>query len=167
MSDPLIEIPREGVLIGLDYGTKRVGIAVSTREQNIASAIENYQRQRSDVDARHYKKVCEEYRAVGVIVGLPLHSGGEESQKSHEARKYAEWVASVTELPVAMWDERYTSALAEDHLLMAGLTRKKRKARMDMLAAQIMLQSYLEMRIAANKSDENEESGTLEGEDSA
>jgi putative Holliday junction resolvase len=79
-----------------------------------------------------------------VVVGLPVHISGNESQKSSEARKFAKWVAEVTRLPVALFDERYTSAQAEALLLDAEMTMKRRKERLDKLAAQILLTAYLE-----------------------
>ena len=143
-SDQERAFPVQGRLLGLDYGTKRVGIAVSTYEQNIASPLENYTRHSEEQDGLHYSELVKEYSIVGVVVGLPVHLSGEESQKSREAREFGGWVANVTGLPVCFWDERFTSAMAEEHLLSADLTKKKRKNRLDKLASQIMLQSFLD-----------------------
>jgi len=76
--------------------------------------------------------------------------GGEEGQKAREARNFGAWAASATALPVAFWDERLTSAMAEEHLLSANLSSKKRKMRLDKVAAQLMLQSFLESRTRRN-----------------
>src|SRR5580698_8455733 len=113
------DLPRRGRLLGLDYGTRRIGIAVSDDEQSIASPLENYTRTRPEADAQRLKTVAGDYRVVGVVVGLPLHMGGEEGQKAREARNFGAWAASATALPVAFWDERLTSAMAEEHLLSA------------------------------------------------
>ena len=137
-------LPTSGRLLGLDYGSKRIGIAVSTPEQNIASPLENYTRQGQESDARRLAAIAKEYAAVGIVVGLPVHMSGHESQKSGEAREFGRWVATVTGLPVCYWDERHTSLMAEAHLLSAELTKKKRKSRMDMVAAVFILQSYLD-----------------------
>lgn len=139
-------IPRRGRLLGLDFGTRRIGIAVCDEDQRIASPLENYNRSRPEVDALRLKALAGEYRVVGVVVGLPLHMGGEEGQKAREARRFGAWAASATALPLAFWDERLTSVLAEDYLRSAQLSPKKRKMRLDKVAAQIMLQSYLESR---------------------
>lgn len=136
--------PSEGRLLGLDYGTRRVGVALSTREQNIASPLENYTRQGEQADADYFRRIIAEYGIVGVVVGLPVHLSGDEGEKAREARQFGAWIARVTDLPVIFWDERFTSAMAEDQLLDAGLTRKRRKERLDKLAAQIMLQSFLD-----------------------
>ena len=136
--------PTFGCLLGFDYGTKRVGLAVSDPDHWISSPLENYTRISRDVDAAQYKSIIAEYRIVGLVVGLPLHMNGDEGEKALEARSYGAWLNSVTSLPVRFHDERLSSATAEQHLLAAGLTKKKRKQRMDMVAAQILLQSYLD-----------------------
>lgn len=137
-------VPRQGRLLGLDYGTKRLGIAVSDPDQKIAGAVENYNRQNPQVDAKHLRKVAEEYEAVGLVVGLPVHMSGDEGGKAREAREFGNWISEATGLPVCWWDERYSSAIAEMYLLQGDLSKKKRKARLDKLAAQIMLQSFLD-----------------------
>ena len=81
---------------------------------------------------------------------LPVHLSGEESQKSHEAREFGKWLTKKTGLPVDYFDERYTSSQAEELLQGANLTKKKRKARLDSLAAQIMLTAYLESGAQSN-----------------
>ncbi len=137
-------LPRRGSLMGIDFGTRRIGIAVSDDEQRVASPLENYTRAEREADAQRLKRVAEEYRIRGLVVGLPLHMGGEEGQKAREARRFGFWAASVTGLPLAFWDERLTSALADEFLRSAQLSPKKRKERLDKVAAQIMLQSYLD-----------------------
>jgi putative Holliday junction resolvase len=146
---PLAEgdrVPRRGRLMGLDFGTRRIGIALCDEDQRIASPLENYSRLRPEADALRLKTLAGEYRAVGLVVGLPLHMGGEEGQKAREARRFGAWAATATALPLVFWDERLTSALAEEYLRSAQLSPKKRKLRLDMVAAQIMLQSFLESR---------------------
>jgi putative Holliday junction resolvase len=83
---------------------------------------------------------------VGLLVGLPLHTGGEEGIKAKEARAFGQWLGEATGLPVEFWDERCTTAAAEDSLREAGLSHRKRKDRRDRVAAQIILQSYLDSR---------------------
>ncbi|MCA9058743.1 MAG: Holliday junction resolvase RuvX [Planctomycetaceae bacterium] len=138
-------LPERGVLLGIDYGTKRVGIAASDRGQRYSSPLHNYQRQGKQ-DEHFYRKLVREYEVAGLVVGLPLHLSGDESQKSAEARKYAAWLTELTGLPHDFQDERFTSSYAEQLLLEAELTKKKRKDRIDKLAAQILLQSFLDRR---------------------
>lgn len=140
------ELPRSGRLMGIDFGTRRHGVAISTPEQSIASPIDVCHRQSPAIDARWFAALLEDYPCVGFVVGLPVHFGGEEGIKAGEAREFGAWLKSTFNRPVAFWDERCTSAAADDWLLDAGLTRDARKARRDMLAAQIILQSYLDSR---------------------
>ena len=136
--------PTTGRLLGLDFGTKRIGIAVSTPDQTIASPLESLTRSGADADARRLRVLAEDYRAVALVVGLPVHMSGEEGGSARLAREFGGWAGKVTSLPVRFWDERFTSSVAEAHLLGAELTKKQRQRRIDKLAAQIMLQSYLE-----------------------
>jgi putative Holliday junction resolvase len=133
-----------GRLAGIDFGTVRIGIAVTDPERRLASPLENYTRRGEAADAAFFKRLAEEERIVRFIVGLPIHLDGRESQKSSEARTFGEWLGQVTGLPVEFFDERFTSTEAERYLSAAKLTKKKRKARLDKLAAQILLTAYLE-----------------------
>lgn len=131
-------------IAGIDYGTVRVGIAVADMSVGIASPYETYQRQNAEVDARYFRRLAEEEAIVKFVVGLPVHLDGSESQKSHEARQFGKWLTEITGQPIDLFDERFTSAQAEEMLQAANLTKKRRKARIDALAAQIMLTAYLE-----------------------
>src|SRR5205823_12711505 len=80
----------------------------------------------------------------GVVVGLPVHLDGREGVKAVEARAFGRWLAEVTGLPVVFWDERFTTVEAESALWSAGLTHKQRRARRDRVAAQLLLQAFLD-----------------------
>lgn len=134
----------KGVLLGFDYGTVRVGVAVSDPDRIIASPLETYARQSEQADAAHYAKLATDHRAVALVVGLPLHANGDESDKSREARAFGAWLSVAANLPVVFWDERFTTSLAEDALLGAKMTHKKRRERRDRVAAQMILQNYIE-----------------------
>ena len=144
--EPVVEptVPTVGRLLGVDYGTKRLGFAVCNAEQTIASPVENYTRQTLLVDAKCVQRLVSEYRIVGLVVGLPVHLSGQESQKSRESKSFGAWLQQITKLPIAYADERYSSAFAEQHLMSLSFTKKKRQARLDMLAAQAILQAYIE-----------------------
>ncbi|MBW8884467.1 MAG: Holliday junction resolvase RuvX [Planctomycetia bacterium] len=145
------ELPRTGRLAAIDYGTVRLGVAITDPEQRLASPLENYTRRGDDADTRWLRNLINVERIVGIVVGLPIHMSGEESQKSREARKFGQWLNELTALPVAFFDERYTSAHAEALLQGAELTKKRRKERLDKLAAQILLTAYLESSRASDK----------------
>ncbi len=138
------ELPSQGALLGIDYGTRRLGFAVCDRDQSIASPVENYDRQTPAVDARALHRLIEDYRVVGLVVGLPVHMSGDEGAQARDARKFGEWAAAESGLPLKFWDERFSSHAADVALFQGELTKKKHKARRDMLAARAILQSYLD-----------------------
>jgi putative Holliday junction resolvase len=140
---------KKGRLAGIDYGTVRIGIAVTDFDQRLASPLENYTRRGETADAAFFRRLADEERIERFIVGLPVHMSGNESAKSLEARRFGEWLAKVTGRPVEYFDERYTSSEAERLLLDMGLTKKKRKEKIDKLAAQILLSAYLESQSRA------------------
>jgi putative Holliday junction resolvase len=131
-------------IAGIDYGTVRIGIATADTEVSIAGPYENYTRRSERLDAEFFRRFAAEERISRFVVGLPVHTSGAESQKSREAHAFGDWLSQTTGVPVEFFDERYTSAEAESLLLDAGLTKKRRKERLDQLAAQIMLTAYLE-----------------------
>lgn len=140
-SDPSLPTGR---LLGVDYGTVRVGFAISDPDRIIASPLATYTRRDENADAAHIVALVAAEHVVGLVVGLPLHTGGEAGIKAAEAVRFGAWLKSLTGLHVVFWDERCTTAAAEEALLASGLTRGKRKARRDRVAAQIILQSYLD-----------------------
>lgn len=131
-------------IAGIDYGTVRIGIALGDLEVLMASPYENYNRRSEKLDGEYFLTLAKEERLARWVVGLPVHLDGGESQKSVEARAFGKWLGELTNLPVDFYDERYTSSQAEEILQGANLTKKQRKARLDQLAAQIMLTAYLE-----------------------
>jgi putative holliday junction resolvase len=131
-------------IAGIDYGTVRIGIATADLSVGIAGPFETYARRSERLDAEYFRRLASEERIDRFVVGLPVHLSGGESQKSREARVFGDWLAAITGVAVEYFDERYTSAEAEEMLLSAGLTKKRRKERLDQLAAQIMLTAYLE-----------------------
>lgn len=136
--------PETGPLLGVDYGSKRVGLAVSTPDQQIASALEIIQRSQPVQESKLLCKFCKEFKVVGLVVGLPVHMSGQEGEKAKLAREYGDWCSEKTGLPVVYWDERFTSSLADNYLQQASVSPKKRKQLLDKLAAQLMLQSFLD-----------------------
>ena len=134
----------QGKIAGIDYGTVRIGIAISDAGRVLASPYETYIRKSPEQDAKYFRKlVCEE-RITQFVVGLPLHLSGDLSEKAKEVLEFGRLLTMITEIPVDYMDERYTSVEAERILREARLTDKKRKERRDKLAAQILLAAYLE-----------------------
>lgn len=140
------EVARRGRLLGIDFGTRRIGVAVTDICQEYCSPLHNYNCSSPQSDAQFFLKVVEEYEPVGLVFGLPLHMSGDESKKSREVRRYAAWLAKVVHLPVTFHDERHSSLQAEGMLLSADMTSKQRKSRMDKVAAQVILQNFVSAR---------------------
>ena len=128
----------------MDYGSVRVGLAISDADRIIASPLATYERRDADKDAAYFHDQIAKEQVVGLIVGLPVHLSGREGTKAVEARQYGAWLVQISGLPVVFADERFTTVEAESALWNAGLTHKQRKGRRDRVAAQIMLQSYLD-----------------------
>ncbi len=131
-------------IIGIDYGRKRLGIAVSDAGHKIATPLTIIERRGAELDASAIRKVAEEHGATGIVVGLPLRTDGKPSEMADEATAFAEGIREQTGLPVEMWDERLSTAQAERAMLDADISRARRKKSLDKAAAQIILQSYLD-----------------------
>jgi putative holliday junction resolvase len=147
-----------GRLLGVDFGTVRVGLAVCDIDRRIASPLATYQRRDAGQDARYFTALMKTESVRGLVVGLPVHMSGDEGAKAAEARAFGNWLAELTGLPVVYWDERYTSQEAKQYLRGANLSHRQRKERIDRVAAQILLQSYLDAGCPAETTP-----GALEG----
>jgi putative Holliday junction resolvase len=131
-------------LLGVDFGDVRIGLAISDPDRKIAFPLATYTRQGRERDAAYFRAVIAEERVTALVVGLPVHLNGSEGQKATAARAFGAWLTEATGLPTTFWDERFTTVEAESALWAAGLTHKQRKTRRDKVAAQILLQAYLD-----------------------
>lgn len=131
-------------ILGVDYGSVRIGLAVSDVERRISSPLKTHQRRGPQADAAFLKQQIEQEEIGLIVVGLPVHLDGREGEKAKEARDFGHWLAKISGLSVIFWDERFTTLEAEGHLRSAGLTRKRRRDRRDRVAAQILLQTFLD-----------------------
>ena len=121
------DFPDRGRLAAIDFGTVRVGIAVCDPDWILASPVEVYVRRDTESDADYFRQLATIEKLTGLVVGLPVHCDRGESQSSSNARAYAKWLGSVTSLPVRLFDERFSTASANEKLSGAKLTRKKKK----------------------------------------
>lgn len=131
-------------VLGIDPGKTRLGLAICDAERRIASPLTTYTRRDAKQDADFFKKVIEDEEVGAIVIGLPVHLDGNEGEQAKSARQFGAWLHNATGLPCTFYDERFTTSEAEASLLDAGLTSKKRKARRDRVAAQILLQAYLD-----------------------
>ena len=116
-----------GRILGLDFGLRRVGGAISDPGRAIASPLEVYERKNGTLDALHYRELVREQEIERIVVGLPVHTSGREGQLAWLARQWGAWLASATGLPVTFTDERYTSIEADNLMIQSGLKRQKRR----------------------------------------
>jgi putative holliday junction resolvase len=131
-------------LLGVDYGKARVGLAVSDPARQIAFPLEVRERRGQDADAAYFRELAEREEVGGLVVGLPVHLDGREGPAAVEARAFGAWLAEATGLSVVFCDERFSTVQAESALWEAGLTHRLRKERRDKVAAQMLLQAYLD-----------------------
>jgi putative Holliday junction resolvase len=141
----------DGRVAGIDYGRRRIGVAVCDSARILASPL-LVREVTGDTaaEASYFRKLAADEQLVGFVVGLPLHTDGRESEMSREAVRFAHWLAGATGLPVELQDERYTSAEATGRLAGSGLSRGRRRSLQDAVAAQILLAEW--MRAAADRS---------------
>lgn len=138
-----------GRVAGVDYGRRRIGVAVCDAERILASPLCVRQTTGDrDADAAFFRKLAADERLVGFVVGLPVHADGTDSAMSMEVERFGAWLAATTGLPVEFQDERYSSREAAGMLAGIGLTRGRKKERADAVAAQVVLASWLERRAA-------------------
>lgn len=137
-------------LMGLDPGTKTIGIALSDPGRSIASPRETLRRKRFSDTLAALQAIIEDEQVGGIIVGLPINMNGTEGPRAQAARKFASNVAEGTGLPVTLWDERLSTVAAERVLLEADVSRAKRAGVIDKMAAAYILQGALD-RLAALK----------------
>ncbi|MGH6788665.1 MAG: Holliday junction resolvase RuvX [Pseudolabrys sp.] len=145
---PLIEAaphfgPR-GSLIGLDLGTKTIGVASSDPDRKLATGVETVARKNFTGDAKRVLALAAERRASGFVLGLPINMDGSEGPRAQSTRAFARNLAKLTELPIALWDERLSTAAVERDLIAADMSRKKRAAVIDQHAAAFILQGALD-----------------------
>ena len=143
--DELAErLPPGRPLIGLDVGTKTIGIAVSDRSRRIASPRETIRRTRFGPDAARLLEIARGDNAAGVVIGLPISMDGSEGPRAQSTRAFARNLAGLTELPIAFWDERLSTAVVERMLIEADRSRARRAEIVDKLAAAYILQGALD-----------------------
>ncbi len=145
---PLVEaaayFPSRGVLIGLDLGTKTVGVAASDPDRKLATGIETIARKAFTADAKRLLALAADRSAVGIVLGLPINMNGTEGPRAQATRAFARNLAKLTNLPIALWDERLSTAAVERELIAADVSRKRRAAVIDQHAAAFILQGALD-----------------------
>jgi len=145
---PLAEIApllaARGALIGLDLGSKTIGVAASDPDRRLAAGVETIFRKNFTADAERLLALAAERKAAGFVLGLPVNMDGSEGPRAQSARAFARNLARLTALPIALWDERLSTAAVERDLIAADMSRRKRAAVIDQHAAAYILQGALD-----------------------
>ncbi len=144
VSELSAHLPARGALIGLDLGTKTIGVASSDPDRRVAAGVETVARTRFSADASRLLALAAERKAAGFVLGLPINMDGSEGPRAQSTRAFARNLAKLTALPIALWDERLSTAAVERELIAADASRAKRKAVIDQHAAIFILQGALD-----------------------
>ena len=137
-------LPARGCLIGLDLGTKTIGVAASDPERRMAAGVETIARRTFRADAARVLALAGERNAAGFVLGLPLNMDGSEGPRAQSARAFARNLARLTDIPIALWDERLSTVAVERDLIAADARRARRAAVIDQHAAAYILQGALD-----------------------
>jgi putative Holliday junction resolvase len=150
---PLVDLvqhlPPRGALIGLDLGSKTIGIAASDPDRRLATPVGTIRRKSPAADTERLLALAAERQAVAFILGLPLNMNGSEGPRAQSTRAFARNLAKHTELPIALWDERLSTAAVERQLIAADASRRRRAAVIDAHAAAFILQGALDRLMRA------------------
>jgi putative Holliday junction resolvase len=136
-------LPMGGRLMGLDVGTKTIGVALCDSEWNIATAAELIKRTKFSADAARLKALAAQHKAAGMVVGLPLNLDGTESPRTQSTRAFARNLLPL-ELPILLWDERWSTQAVTRTLLDADASRARRAELVDKMAAAYILQGAID-----------------------
>jgi putative holliday junction resolvase len=145
---PLIDAaahwPGRGALIGLDLGTKTVGVAVSDPDRRLATGVETIQRKAFKIDAARIVAIGRQRNAVGFVLGLPINMDASEGPRAQSTRAFARNFSKLTDLAIALWDERLSTAAVERELIGMDMSRARRAEVIDEHAAIFILQGALD-----------------------
>lgn len=143
-ANPLESIPAKGRVMGLDLGTKTIGVAISDGMRYSATPLETIKRTKFTQDAERLVHLIDENAIVAIILGLPLNMDGSEGPRVQSTRAFARSLAQKVSLPIAFWDERLSTSAVTRMMIDADLRRDRRAEIVDKLAASYILQGALD-----------------------
>ena len=143
-----------GALLGLDLGTKTIGVAVSDVLRAVGSPHQTVKRKKFTIDAAALKAIVEERSVSGIILGLPRNMDGSEGPRAQSTRAFARNLHPIVQRPICFWDERLSTVAAERALLDADASRRKRADVIDNIAAAYILQGFLDRLAHLDRSHE-------------
>ena len=135
---------RDARLLGLDVGTKTIGMALSDVTRSVATPFDTIGRTKFTADAKTIRQVVEKNQVGALVIGFPLNLDGSEGPRAQSTRAFASNLAAHVEVPMVFWDERLSTAAVERHLIVADASRKRRAEVVDRMAAAYILQGALD-----------------------
>ena len=144
LSELKAALPRGGRLLGLDLGEKTVGIAVCDPGLAVATPVDTLRRGKFTADAEKLRRLIEERKVGGLVIGLPVNMDGSEGPRCQSVRQFATNLLGFVDLPIAFWDERLSTVAVTRTLLEADMSRKRRAEVVDKMAAAYILQGALD-----------------------
>ncbi len=142
-------------VLGIDYGDRKIGLAVSDQLGITAQPLSIYRRKTKKEDAAYFKGVVSEYEITEVVIGLPLRMDGSSGTRAEKTREFARWLGQVLNLPIRFWDERLTTKQATKVLSKQKISPKAKKDLEDQVSAVIILSTYLESKRAGSNAGQN------------
>jgi putative holliday junction resolvase len=138
-------LPEGARLMGLDVGTKTIGLALSDTRRVIASPLETIRRRRFRDDAQRLSGLIDDRGVGGLVIGLPLALAGGDTPRTQSVRQFARNLLAVRDLPIAFWDERLSTAAVTREMIAHDMTRRRRAEIVDRVAAAYILQGFLDL----------------------
>ncbi len=137
-------LPPAGALMGLDLGTRTIGVSLSDQRRGVATAGRTLRRTKFTPDAQALIAQAAKAEVRGFVLGLPMNMDGSEGPRAQSTRAFAQGLSRLTDLPILLWDERLSTVAAERALIEADLSRKRRAEVVDSVAAALILQGALD-----------------------
>ena len=164
LADLALRLAPAARLLGLDLGTKTIGLALSDLGRRIATPMETIRRKKFSLDVAELLAICEKQKVAGLVIGLPLNMDGSEGPRAQATRAFVRNLVPLTDLPIAFWDERLSTTAVTRTLLEADTSRAKRAEVVDKMAASFILQGALDRmqtmaRAAREEAEEREARG--------
>ncbi|HLC07857.1 MAG TPA: Holliday junction resolvase RuvX [Methyloceanibacter sp.] len=144
IEDLAARLAKDARLLGLDLGTKTIGLALSDVSRSIATPYDTIRRTKFTEDAKTIRAIVENNQVGALVIGMPLNLDGSEGPRAQSTRAFARNLAPIVALPMLFWDERLSTAAVERHLIEADASRKRRAEVIDRMAAAYILQGALD-----------------------
>jgi putative pre-16S rRNA nuclease len=144
IEDLALSLPSKGRLIGVDLGSKTIGLAISDVERRLASPLKTLPRGAFTRDAEALTAICAEFDVAGLVLGLPLTLEGRDNPRAQSTRAFGRNLSTQTRLPIAFWDERFSTAAVTRSLIANDVSRARRAQVVDKMAAAYILQGALD-----------------------